>query len=253
MFLKFYRFDYHWSMEDKSPHSLPVMLIPRYLYGTKKAVIGRCRTIMRHLFKHGELPRSFNADLIDAHSVEGQILMEMEMYQAVREHFHLYCLAEAFGEAKRPHWDEPEIYDPYRRHIAEVAFQFPWATLAFLCQGVMNGIKTPEQRKPLLEALLRHWPAIRSAEDKMIYEGLIFRNGVFVDDRGYNLSATAYWLRVTQGGYFWWELKKAGISEDVTKAWRSMEHSLDNIEDLIAEAIRLNQLKIDTNGPGQFS
>ena len=87
----------------------------------------------------------------------------------------------------------------------------------------------------------------------MIYEGLILRNGVFVDDRGYNLSATAYWLRVTQGGCFWWELKKAGVSEEETKAWRSLEHSLDNIEDLIIEAIRLNQLKIDTQGFGQPS
>lgn len=240
-------------MEDANKTDQPRMLIPRYMYGTKKAVLGRCKTVMRHLFKHGTLPTTFNDDLIDAHSVEGQILMEMELYQGVREHFHLYCLAEAFEASMPDHLRGPVNYNPFRYHIAEVALQYPWATLAFLCQGVMNGVKTPDQRKPLLEALLRHWPIIRTVEDKMQYEGGVLRNGKLDDPNGYFMYETAYWLRVTQGGRFWWELKEAGISEEEVNEWRSLEHSLDNLEDLIAEAIRLNQLKIDTQGPAQIS
>jgi hypothetical protein len=246
------RFGYHWNMKEIGRIEQPVMLIPRYMYGTKKAVIGRCRTIMRHLFKHGSLPPTFNADLIDVHSVEGQVLMEMEMYQAVREHFHLYCLAEAFSDSIPEEYKYP-LYDPFREIVAESASQFPWSTLSLLCQGVMNSNKTPSERQLLLKALLRHWPAIQSAEDKMIYEGGILRNGKGEDENGYSLSATAYWLRVTQGRFFWGQIAKAGIDWTQIMHWRSMEHELDNVEEILKEAIRLNQLKIDTQGPGQHA
>jgi hypothetical protein len=239
-------------MEDANKTDQPRMLIPRYMYGTKKAVLGRCKTVMRHLFKRGTLPPSFNDDLIDAHSVEGQILMEMELYQAVREHFHLYCLAEAFGEVKYPHHDSLELYTPFKLIVASEAVNHPWSTLALLCQGAMNW-RNDAQRQPILEALLRHWPAIRSVEDKMQYEGIIHQDGKAEDENGYIMFETAYWLRVTQGCWFWGELAIAGISQEEVNTWRSMEHSLDNLEDLIAEAIRLNQLKIDTHGPGQIS
>jgi hypothetical protein len=236
-------------MQEAMSTDQPVLLIPCYLYGTKKAVIGRCRTIMRHLFKHGSLPPTFNADLIDVHSVEGQVLMEMEMYQAVREHFHLYCLAEAFEDAIPRDLDEPALYIPFRLVIASEAVKYPWSTLGLLCQGVMNTNRTPTELQPLLEALLRHWPSIGSAEDKMQYHGGILRNGKVKDENGYSLSATAYWLRVTQGLSFWGPIYHAGISWDQVAAWRSIENPLDNVEEIIAEAIRLNQLKIDTHRP----
>lgn len=236
-------------MEDASLSGQPVMLIPRYMYGTKKAVIGRCRTIMRHLFKHGSLPPTFNADLIDVHSVEGQVLMEMEMYQAVREHFHLYCLAEAFEDAIPRDLDEPALYIPFRLVVAAEAVKYPWSTLGLLCQGVMNTNRTPAERQPLLEALLRHWPSIHSAEDKMTYWGGIWRNGKGEDENGYSLSATAYWLKVTQGHKFWGPIYHAGISWERITHWKSIETPLDNVEEIIAEAIHLNQLKIDTHSP----
>lgn len=227
------------------------MLIPRYMYGTKKAVIGRCRTIMRHLFKHGTLPPTFNVDLIDAHSVEGQILMEMEMYQAVREHFHLYCLAEAFSDSKPAEYAKYPLYYPFREIVFETALQFPWSTLALLCQGVMNSNRTDLQRQQLLESLLRHWPAIRSVEDKMQYRGQVLRNDQPDPNTNSTWPETHYWLRVVQGFWFWGQLQMAGIPEEEIRTWRSMEHSLDNIEDLIREAIRLNRFKIDNQGQGQ--
>lgn len=238
-------------MKDAIPHGQPAMLIPRYMYGTKKAVIGRCRTIMRHLFKHGTLPPTFNADLIDAHSVEGQILMEMEMYQAVREHFHLYCLAEAFEGCIPEELHRPHLYGPYREPVAIEARKYPWSTLALLCQGAMNW-HDDAQRQSLLEALLRHWPAIRSVEDKMIYYGGIWRNGKGEDENGYSLSATAYWLRVTQGIPFWGLIAQAGIDWMQIRQWQSMENELDNVEGILEDAIRLNQLKIDNLGSGQI-
>jgi hypothetical protein len=221
------------------------------MYGTKKAVIGRCRTIMRHLFKHGTLPPTFNADLIDAHSVEGQILMEMEMYQAVREHFHLYCLAEAFEGCIPPDKEEPEQYDPYSLVAINAAMEYPWSTLCLLCQGVMNW-RDDARRQSLLEALLRHWPAIQSVEDKMIYYGGIWRNGKCEDENGYSLSATAYWLRVTQGIPFWGQIAQAGIDWTQIRHWRSMENELNNVEDILKDAIRLNRLKTENQDQDQI-
>jgi hypothetical protein len=239
-------------MQEAMSADQPVLLIPRYMYGTKKAVIGRCRTIMRHLFKHGSLPPTFNADLIDVHSVEGQVLMEMEMYQAVREHFHLYCVAEAFEDCIPPDADAPEQYDPYALLVTGAALQNPWSTLCTLCQGVMNW-RDDARRQPLLVALLQHWPAIQSAEDKMTYEGGIWRNGKGEDENGYSLSARDYWLKLVQGLKFWYEIAQAGIVWERIRYWQSIENDLDNVEEILVEAICLNQLKIDTQGSGQYS
>jgi hypothetical protein len=239
-------------MEDANKTDQPRMLIPRYMYGTKKAVLGRCKTVMRHLFKHGSLPPTFNDDLIDAHSVEGQILMEMEMYQAVREHFHLYCLAEAFEDCIPKDLLKPHLYDPFARVVANEGLKSPWSTLALLCQGVMNWLDDV-RRQPLLEALLRHWPTIRSVEDRMTYEGGIWRNGKGEDENGYSLSGIAPWLKLVQGLKFWYQIAQAGISWERISYWQSIEIELNNVEEILAEAIRLNQLKIDTHGPGQIS
>lgn len=233
-------------MMDATQNNQPIMLIPRFMYGTKKAVLGRCKTIMRHLFKHGTLPPSFNADLIEAHSVEGNVLMEMETNQSAREHFHLYCLAQAFEDVGLPWWEAETLYHDCSLIIHAEGGNHPWSTLCLLCQGSMNWRDDSRQRQHLLEALLRHWPSISSIQDKMQYEGTAMRNLSHEDADGYALRATAYWLKVGQGAGFWYELRQAGITDEEIDAYRTLENETDNIEALLTEAIRRNRLKLDS-------
>ena len=77
---------------SESTHQDPPLLIPRRLYGTKKAVLAYCRKVMRHAAHHGHLPPDINDDLIDARSVPGRVYLIQEYFITVQEHFHMYCM-----------------------------------------------------------------------------------------------------------------------------------------------------------------